>query len=145
MKSSPSSCEHRLEARLERRHARVHLVLRVGDALLDRAGDVGAGHEQPVRLARGDDRVPELDAALRAERVDLVSRLLAPARVRDDARNAGDIHRRAVEATQRREIAVVERLEDGRGERALELQRRDVGLLDLDLRAACERQAVGPQ
>ena len=106
---------------------------------------LGPVTSRPCGSPARDDRIPQLDAALRAERVDLEPRLLAPAGVRDDARHAGDVHRGAVEAAQRREVAVVERLEDGRGERALELQRRDVGLLDLDLRAAREREAVGPQ
>ena len=75
------------------------------------------------------ERVPELEAALGAERVDLVAGLLAPARVRDDARHAGDGDGGAVEALQRPEVAVVERLEHGAGERTLQLQRRDVGLL----------------
>ena len=127
--------QHRPEPRLERRHARVDVVLRVGDALLDRARDVGAGDEQPVRLAARHDRVPELEAALGAERIDLVARLLAPARVRDDARHARDVDGRAVEALQRAQVAVVERLQDGPGERALQLQRRDIGLLHLHVGA----------
>ena len=98
-----------------------------------------------MRLPARHERVPELEAALGAERVDLVSRLLAPAGVGDDARHGCDVHGGAVEAPEGGEVAVVERLEHRCGERPLELQRRDIRFLDLDSRAASEREAVGPQ
>jgi len=83
-------------AELECVHLEVGVVLAVGDSGLDRVRNVWTGDDQPARLTRPHDCIPDPGRAGRAERKDLVAELSAPSGAGDDHVVVGDDGRHAV-------------------------------------------------
>ncbi len=120
---------------LERVVRDVHVVAVVEDAGLDAALVARRDRAQLELLAGGHDRVPELVREAGVAQVHLVAELRAPACSRDHDRDAVELGLLVPVVALVGDLVAEELADQRLRQRPLDLQRRHVGLADLDIEA----------